>query len=62
MNRQAFLFLGVCMLMIAMLQGEDFLERAARGAMDYGRLIATRWTLLFAGMLLTWWCFRVSLW
>ena len=62
MNRAGFLFLGVCMLLIALLQGDDFFERAARGAMDYGRLLSGRWTLLFAMMLLTWWCFRVSLW
>lgn len=53
MNRQAFLFLGVCMLMIAIMQGEDFFERGARGDMDYGRLIATRWTLLSAEVFLT---------
>ena len=32
MNREAFLLLGVCMLLIAVLQGEDVFDRAAPGA------------------------------
>lgn len=62
MNREGFLLLGISMLALFVLQAEDFFERAARGAMDFGRLLSTRWTMLMAGMLLTWWCFRVTRW
>lgn len=62
MNREAFLCLGIAMLLLAVLQGEDLFDRAARGAMDYGRLLSARWTILTAAMLLTWWCFRVTRW
>ncbi len=62
MSRASFLFLGIGMFGIAVWECLRFWEGAMSGMLDLGRMMSTQRTLITAAMLLTWFCFRVSVW
>ena len=61
MSRVSFLYLGLLMFSLFALQSDDLFRRMLRGTFDLGSFFTTRWTLITVGMLLSWFCLRVTL-